>query len=231
MNSRERVLTAFAHQEPDRVPMWCGASAEFWEKAKSQFGLDDEGLRIYFKDDFRRVFAKYAGPQMKISSGATYRTPFGIERHGMGYGQPLSHPLAEADIGKIHDYVFKTHINEVLLAREDAESLKAFHVIIEPGKYTHLHRHADTEQLYYVISGIGLAKVTNSNGTSRQFDLVSGDVFHIPRNIEHQIFCLSTDGPLRYLCVDGFPLGRPQDEPTWDDHYHKVLELQNTSPV
>ena len=41
MNSCERVLTAFAHEEPDRVPAWCGASAEFWTKAKLDLGLDD----------------------------------------------------------------------------------------------------------------------------------------------------------------------------------------------
>jgi len=29
MNSRERVLTAFEHREPDVVPRWCGASPEF----------------------------------------------------------------------------------------------------------------------------------------------------------------------------------------------------------
>ena len=42
MNSRDRVLTAFAHQEPDRVPAWCGASEEFWAKAKRELDLDDE---------------------------------------------------------------------------------------------------------------------------------------------------------------------------------------------
>lgn len=88
------------------MPMWCGASMEFWEKAKSKLDLDDEALRIYFKDDFRRVFAKYVGPQLHISEGATYRTPFGIERHGMGYGQPTSHPLAGSDIRQIHDYAW-----------------------------------------------------------------------------------------------------------------------------
>jgi hypothetical protein len=34
MASRERVLTAFAHEEPDRVPRWCGASPEFLAKAR-----------------------------------------------------------------------------------------------------------------------------------------------------------------------------------------------------
>ena len=47
------MLAAFDHVEPDRVPAWCGASAEFWTKAKRTLGLDDEGLRLRFGDDFR----------------------------------------------------------------------------------------------------------------------------------------------------------------------------------
>ena len=58
MNSRDRVLAAFAHEEPDRVPAWCGASSGFWENAKQSLQLDDEGLRHRLGDDFRRVFAK-----------------------------------------------------------------------------------------------------------------------------------------------------------------------------
>ena len=105
MNSRERVLAVFAHELPDRVPCWCGASEEFWKKAKAQLGLDDEGLRVRFRDDFRRVFAEYAGPRFPLThEQATCRTPFGIEREGYGYGQPLSHPLAEATLKQVHDY-------------------------------------------------------------------------------------------------------------------------------
>jgi len=106
MNSRQRVLTAFAHDEPDRVPMWCGASAEFWSKAKAELGLDDEALRVRFGDDFRRVFAMYAGPEPPLSEGATCRTVFGVERHGMAYGQPMSHPLAGATLQQVHDYAW-----------------------------------------------------------------------------------------------------------------------------
>jgi len=96
MTPRERVLAAFAHQEPDRVPAWCGASVEFWSKARRGLGLDDEGLRRRLGDDFRRVFARYAGPEVPLPPGATSRTPFGVERTGLGYGQPTSHPLAGA---------------------------------------------------------------------------------------------------------------------------------------
>jgi uroporphyrinogen decarboxylase len=104
MTSRERVLTCFAHQEPDYVPCWCGASVEFWEKAKRELKLDDEGLRLRLRDDFRRVHARYVEPELSLSPGSTWRSPFGVERHGLGYGQPTGHPLATADLAQIHDY-------------------------------------------------------------------------------------------------------------------------------
>ncbi|NQU43886.1 hypothetical protein HQ520_11415 [bacterium] len=104
MTSRERVMAAFAHEEPDRVPMWCGASPEFWVKARRELNLDDEELRLRFHDDFRRVVAVYAGPSPELASGVSYRTVFGVDRAGMGYGQPLTHPLAEATLDQIHRY-------------------------------------------------------------------------------------------------------------------------------
>ena len=62
MTSRERVLTTFAHEEPDRVPVWCGASPEFIAKAKRQLGIaETEQLFVRFGDDFRRGYARYAG--------------------------------------------------------------------------------------------------------------------------------------------------------------------------
>jgi hypothetical protein len=97
-------MTAFEHHPPDRVPAWCGSSPEFWEKAKRASGLDDEALRVRMGDDFRRVFAVYAGPEFPLSSGATSRTIFGIERAGLGYGQPTSHPLGNATIAEVHAY-------------------------------------------------------------------------------------------------------------------------------
>ncbi len=104
MTPRERVRTAFAHEPPDRVPAWCGSSPEFWAKAKRELGLDDEGLRVRLGDDFRRVFAPYALPESPLSEGATCRTVFGIERTGLGYGQPLSHPLQDATLQDVHEY-------------------------------------------------------------------------------------------------------------------------------
>jgi uroporphyrinogen decarboxylase len=105
MNSRQRVLAAFAHEEPDQVPRWCGASPEFLAKARRELALpNDESVFVRCGDDFRRVFARYVGPEVRPRPGATSRTVFGIDRAGHGYGQPLSHPLAQATLRQIHDY-------------------------------------------------------------------------------------------------------------------------------
>jgi len=123
MTSRERVLEAFAHRESDRVPAWCGASPEFWENAKHALGLDDEGLRVRLGDDFRRVAAVYSGPEVPLSEGATWRSPFGIERTGIGYGQPLAHPLAGiASVRDVLDYPWPDPSwMDVTAVRADAE--------------------------------------------------------------------------------------------------------------
>lgn len=122
-------------------------------------------------------------------------------------------------------YQFKTHINEMLLPREAAEGIEAFHVIIDPGKQTHAHVHEDTEQLYYVIAGRGRIEMTHSDESVTEWTLAPQDVVYVPRNTRHQVHCIGHTA-LRYLCVDGFPLGTPAHEPTWDDHYRAVVELQ-----
>lgn len=126
MTSRERVLTTFEHREPDRVPAWCGASPEFWEKAKKELSLDDEGLRRLFGDDFRRVYARYCGPDLNLSEGATWKSPFGVEREGIGFGQPTSHPLRHVKtLKEVLDYPWPDPAwMDVSHVREDA---KAFH--------------------------------------------------------------------------------------------------------
>ena len=130
MTSKERVLTSFNHKEPDRVPMWCGASDEFWLKAKKQLDLDDQSLRIRFHDDFRRVKAVYNGPTEFTRQDATYITPFGIERHGMGYGQPYSHPLANASFKEIESYPWPiAEWNDISAIRKEAEKYSDYAIL------------------------------------------------------------------------------------------------------
>ena len=110
MASRQRVLTAFSHQEPDRVPAWLGASPEWKQLAREYLSLaDDEALLRYLGDDFRRVFSRYAGPPERspdklLSPAATWRSPFDIERHGYGYGMPLVNPLKHATLAEVHAF-------------------------------------------------------------------------------------------------------------------------------
>ena len=130
MTSRERVLTAFEHKKPDRVPAWCGASPDFWEKARQELGLDDEELRLRFGDDFRWVFHKYVGSLSRTAPTCLTETVFGIKRDGVGYGQPLSHPLAEASLKEIHDYPWPdpTEVDASSM-RADAEKYRGEYAI------------------------------------------------------------------------------------------------------
>ncbi len=110
MSSKERVLAAFEHEEPDHVPAWLGAAPETRKILAEHLGLEnDEALSAYLGDDFRRVYAKYAGPDefspdANLMPGSTYRTPFGIERYGYGYGMPRNMPLKKATLKEVHDY-------------------------------------------------------------------------------------------------------------------------------
>ena len=130
MTSRERVVAAFNHQKPDLVPRWCGASVEFWEKARTELDLDDEGLRIRFGDDFRRIVAPFVDDK-PLPEGIVSRTPFGVDRIGLGYGQPVSHPLAEASLRQVHEYSWPDPLRvDVSRLRTEAESWKGEYAIL-----------------------------------------------------------------------------------------------------
>lgn len=89
MTSQERVLTAFAHREPDRVPLWFGAAPGLTARLCEHCGCaDEEALLQHLRIDFRRVHAQYVGPDL----GRT--TIWGVQRDGAYYGMPTSHPLA-----------------------------------------------------------------------------------------------------------------------------------------
>lgn len=65
MTSRERVLAAFARQQPDRVPVNYMANEGIDRRLKAHFNLrpeDDEGLYRALGIDFRRIVVPYRGP-------------------------------------------------------------------------------------------------------------------------------------------------------------------------
>jgi uroporphyrinogen-III decarboxylase len=134
MNSRERVLAAFAHTEPDRVPRWCGTSPEFLTKAKQQLNLpDDESFFVRIGDDFRRVFTRYVGPEFPLAPGVVYRTVFGIDRAGYGYDRfIMPHLKRLIDLG--HQYRLQVQLHccggyEPLIPSMIAAGLNGLHAL------------------------------------------------------------------------------------------------------
>ncbi len=106
MTSKERVLAAFGHREPDRVPLWYGASVELTRKLMDATGTaDEDALMRRLHIDFQRVRQAYIGPDIPVREDGHSTTFWGVERGGLEYGQPLSHPLAGAETEKdVLDY-------------------------------------------------------------------------------------------------------------------------------
>ncbi|MCX6923659.1 MAG: hypothetical protein NT154_10700, partial [Verrucomicrobia bacterium] len=67
MTPKERVLSAFARNMPDRVPVNYMANAGIDLRLKRHFGLaadDSEGLRRVLGVDFRGIVVPYRGPKL-----------------------------------------------------------------------------------------------------------------------------------------------------------------------
>ena len=135
----------------------------------------------------------------------------------------MAGPVRTVSLDEGKSYVFPTHLNEMLLPREETENIEVFRVVIEPRQYTHQHAHPDTEQVYIVLSGRGHLLVIRHPDRRVEYSLVPKLLVYIPRNAEHQVFCDSPNEPLVYICVDSFPGGRLRDEQTWEQHYREVI--------
>jgi quercetin dioxygenase-like cupin family protein len=117
-------------------------------------------------------------------------------------------------------YRFPTHINDLVLDRAQAATSEVFVVVLEPGEAPPLHKHDDTEQVFYILSGKGRLEI----GSERQpHSVMPGDVVRVPPSTLHRIECVGREA-LRYLAIDCFINGRPKDEPTWESHVKVVCD-------
>lgn len=121
---------------------------------------------------------------------------------------------------QVQHYRFPTHTNDVVLDRADAQTSEVFIVALEPGEAPPLHKHDDTEQIFYILEGNGRLTI---DGEPETFDVAPGDVVRIPATTLHSIQAQG-DTALRYLAIDCFLHGRPEDEPTWDSHARVMCE-------
>ena len=126
--------------------------------------------------------------------------------------------------GNIVRYRFPTHINDLILPRENTACAEVFMVILDKGEAPPLHKHDDAEQIFYMIQGEGRLEIKESqNGESKFSDIHSGQVVHIPQHTWHRVTALNDDG-VKYVCIDCFPDGFDPNEPTWDDHVKTLTD-------
>lgn len=118
-------------------------------------------------------------------------------------------------------YRFPTHANHLVMDRADATTSESFVTVMEPGESPPLHKHDDTEQVFYVLSGRGRLEI--GPDAEDQGELRPGHLVRIPPGTLHRVPCIG-DEALRYLVVDCFPGGRPTHEPTWESHVRVVCD-------
>jgi uroporphyrinogen decarboxylase len=175
MSSKERVLTAFARLEPDRVPINYLSNPGIDGRLKAHFGLaadDHEGLRQALGVDFRGVFPRYNGPKLHADVPGRSVDIWGIHRRWVehesgGYWDYCDWPLQSATVEEVAAWP--------LPSPDDFD----YSTIAEQCK-----RHAT----YAVAGGGGFGDIINGNG--------------MLRTMEQTLVDLVTDDPAGMLLAD-----------------------------
>lgn len=98
----QRVETALAHREPDRVPFDFWAVPEVWHKLRTALDADDETVLRLLGIDCRMVTTRYVGSKARRLADGTVVDAWGTHRRRVTnefstYEEYASHPLAEAE--------------------------------------------------------------------------------------------------------------------------------------
>lgn len=111
LSSKDRVLTALNHQEPDRVPInFVGANASIDKRLKQYFGLaadDYDGLLNALNVDFRCLMLPYIGPKLHADVPGIIVDPLWgihsrwIENESGGYQDFCDFPLQNATLEEV----------------------------------------------------------------------------------------------------------------------------------
>jgi uroporphyrinogen decarboxylase len=164
MTSKERVLAAIAHEEPDRVPVDYEANAGIDGRLKTHFGLapeDSEGLRRALGVDFRGVGAPYVGPKLHEDIPDRQVSEWGIrcrwvEHETGGYWDYCDFPLKEATVEEIEAWPMP--------------SPDDFDYSVLQGQC------ARNKEFCVCLGGAGLGDVINSTGMLRTMEQVLVDL-------------------------------------------------------
>ena len=177
MSSKERVLTAFASKQPDRVPINYQAETGIDRRLKKHFGInpdDDEGLRLALGVDFRTVRAPYVGPRLhqdipergvRVDNWGIHQ--IWIEHETGGYWDYCDFPLRAATVEQIAEWPMP-----------------------DPDDYDYAGvREACRRCDHYAI-----------NGAAGYGDIINGN--SMLRNMEQTLVDLITDDPAGLLLAD-----------------------------
>lgn len=101
----QRVETALAHTQPDRVPFDFWAVPEVWDRLRDALDLaeaDDDALLRLLGIDCRMVTTRYVGNKARELPDGTFIDAWGTHRRRVRnefgtYEEHASHPLAEAE--------------------------------------------------------------------------------------------------------------------------------------
>jgi uroporphyrinogen decarboxylase len=112
MTSKQRVLSAFARQAPDRVPINYASNPGIDGRLKQHFGLasdDREGLLRALEVDFRGVGPRFVGvkrhaddPQRGVKADMWGNRRRWVEHESGGYWDFCDFPLREAGVDEIN---------------------------------------------------------------------------------------------------------------------------------
>lgn len=110
--SRERVLLALQHKQPDRVPLDFWAVPETWQKITESMRVSDREVILQrLGVDIREVAPDYKGPVMPVFADGSFLEPKGTHRkivHNQfgSYEEyasfPLSNAQSEEDLAKFN---------------------------------------------------------------------------------------------------------------------------------
>lgn len=164
MSSKERVLTAFARQEPDRTPIDYSSNPGIDRRLKAHFGLkesDGEGLLRALQVDFRGVSAPYVGPKLHPDAPGRQVDLWGIHRRWVehesgGYWDFCDFPLREATLEQVEAWPMPS-----------------------PDRYDYSRIGEACKRLgeYCVVAGgAGLGDIINSTGMIRTMEQVLVDL-------------------------------------------------------
>ncbi len=87
MDSRERVITALNHTEPDRVPLDLWWSNETKARLLTHLNLSEaDALQDYLGIDVRSVYPPYVGPPLRQYQDGSYTDFWGVVRTPVAHG-------------------------------------------------------------------------------------------------------------------------------------------------